>query len=183
MDWTNKNVNPAKVVHTGQEVEVMVLDVDEERRRISLGLKQCKANPWKEFAENYNRGDKCRDRSSPSPTSASHRLPGNIDGLVHLSDISWDCRARGSAQLPEGSAAGSDGAVHRSGARAYLSRIKQLAKDPFSAYIAKTPRALSSRAPSRKWMRAEPSSTRQRDRRAVACSELVATVWRMHVRF
>ncbi|EQD35718.1 30S ribosomal protein S1, partial [mine drainage metagenome] len=57
MDWTNKNVNPAKVVHTGQEVEVMVLDVDEERRRISLGLKQCQANPWKEFAENYNRGD------------------------------------------------------------------------------------------------------------------------------
>src|SRR5207237_221696 len=58
MDWTNKNVNPAKVVHTGQEVEVMVLDVDEERRRISLGLKQCQANPWKEFAENYNKGDK-----------------------------------------------------------------------------------------------------------------------------
>src|SRR5258707_13024030 len=58
MDWTNKNVNPAKVVHVGQEVEVMVLDIDEERRRISLGVKQCKANPWKDFAANYNRGDK-----------------------------------------------------------------------------------------------------------------------------
>ena len=72
MDWTNKNVNPAKVVHVGEEVEVMVLDIDEERRRISLGLKQCKANPWREFADSFNRGDKVSAaRSSRSPISAS----------------------------------------------------------------------------------------------------------------
>ena len=91
MDWTNKNVNPAKVVHTGQEVEVMVLDVDEERRRISLGLKQCQANPWREFAENYNRGDKVAGQiKSITDFGIFIGLPGNIDGLVHLSDISWD---------------------------------------------------------------------------------------------
>jgi len=91
MDWTNKNVNPAKVVHTGQEVEVMVLDVDEERRRISLGLKQCQANPWKEFAENYNKGDKVAGQiKSITDFGIFIGLQGNIDGLVHLSDISWD---------------------------------------------------------------------------------------------
>src|SRR5487761_671287 len=91
MDWTNKNVNPAKVVHTGQEVEVMVLNVDEDRRRISLGLKQCQANPWKEFAENYNRGDKVSGQiKSITDFGIFIGLAGNIDGLVHLSDISWD---------------------------------------------------------------------------------------------
>ena len=91
MDWTNKNVNPAKVVHTGQEVEVMVLDVDEERRRISLGLKQCQANPWKEFAENFNRGDRVSGQiKSITDFGIFIGLSGNIDGLVHLSDISWD---------------------------------------------------------------------------------------------
>ena len=124
MDWTNKNVNPAKVVHIGQEVEVMVLDVDEERRRISLGLKQCQANPWKEFAENYNRGDKVGGQiKSITDFGIFIGLPGNIDGLVHLSDISWDAaRRRGGAQLPEGPAARGDGAVDRSGARAHLAR-------------------------------------------------------------
>src|SRR5258708_24839558 len=91
MDWTNKNVNPAKVVHTGQEVEVMVLDVDEERRRISLGLKQCNANPWKEFAENYNRGDKVAGLiKSITAFGIFIGLQGNIDGLVRLPDVSWD---------------------------------------------------------------------------------------------
>src|SRR6188768_1072073 len=90
MDWTNKNVNPAKVVHSGQEVEVMVLDVDEERRRISLGLKQCKQNPWKEFAENFNRGDKVSGQiKSITDFGVFIGLAGNIDGLVHLSDLSW----------------------------------------------------------------------------------------------
>src|SRR5512145_271065 len=90
MDWTNKNVNPAKVVHVGQEVEVMVLDIDEERRRISLGLKQCKTNPWKEFAENYNRGDKVAGQiKSITDFGIFIGLPGGIDGLVHLSDLSW----------------------------------------------------------------------------------------------
>ena len=91
MDWTNKNVNPAKVVHVGQEVEVMVLDIDEERRRISLGVKQCKTNPWKEFAENYNRGDKVSGQiKSITDFGIFIGLAGGIDGLVHLSDISWD---------------------------------------------------------------------------------------------
>src|SRR5205807_1969329 len=77
--------------HTGQEVEVMVLDVDEERRRISLGLKQCQANPWKEFAENYNKGDKVAGQiKSITDFGIFIGLQGNIDGLVHLSDISWD---------------------------------------------------------------------------------------------
>jgi len=91
MDWTNKNVTPANVVHAGQEVEVMVLEVDEERRHISLGLKQCKANPWKEFAKNYNRGDKVTGQiKSITDFGILIGLPGNIDGLVHLLDISWD---------------------------------------------------------------------------------------------
>lgn len=91
MDWTNKNVNPAKVVQIGDEVEVMVLDIDEERRRISLGLKQCKPNPWAEFAANFNKGDRVGGKiKSITDFGIFIGLPGNIDGLVHLSDISWD---------------------------------------------------------------------------------------------
>ena len=91
MDWTNKNVSPHKVVQIGDEVEVMVLDIDEERRRISLGLKQCKANPWAEFAENYNKGDKVAGQiKSITDFGVFIGLPGGIDGLVHLSDLSWE---------------------------------------------------------------------------------------------
>lgn len=91
MDWTNKNVNPSKVVQIGDEVEVMVLDIDEERRRISLGLKQCKPNPWAEFAANFNKGDRVGGKiKSITDFGIFIGLPGNIDGLVHLSDISWD---------------------------------------------------------------------------------------------
>ncbi len=91
MDWTNKNVNPHKVVQIGDEVEVMVLDIDEERRRISLGLKQCKPNPWAEFAENYNKGDRVSGQiKSITDFGVFIGLPGGIDGLVHLSDLSWD---------------------------------------------------------------------------------------------
>ena len=91
MDWTNKNVNPHKVVQIGDEVEVMVLDIDEERRRISLGLKQCKANPWVEFGENYKKGDKVAGQiKSITDFGVFIGLPGGIDGLVHLSDLSWD---------------------------------------------------------------------------------------------
>ena len=91
MDWTNKNVNPAKVVQTGDEVEVMVLEIDEERRRISLGMKQCSSNPWEAFAAIHNKGERVSAvRSSPSPTFGIFiGLDGGIDGLVHLSDISW----------------------------------------------------------------------------------------------
>ena len=91
MDWTNKNVNPHKVVQIGDEVEVMVLDIDEERRRISLGLKQCKANPWVEFGENYKKNDKVSGQiKSITDFGVFIGLPGGIDGLVHLSDLSWD---------------------------------------------------------------------------------------------
>jgi small subunit ribosomal protein S1 len=142
MDWTNKNVNPAKVVHTGQEVEVMVLDVDEERRRISLGLKQCNANPWKEFAENYNRGDKVSGQiKSITDFGIFIGLPGNIDGLVHLSDISWDMpgeeavRNYAKGQQLEAMVLSIDPERER-----ISLGIKQLAKDPFSAYIAENPK-------------------------------------------
>jgi len=142
MDWTNKNVNPAKVVHTGQEVEVMVLDVDEERRRISLGLKQCKANPWKEFAENYNRGDRVTGQiKSITDFGIFIGLPGNIDGLVHLSDISWDqpgeeaVRNYQKGQQVEAMVLSIDPERER-----ISLGIKQLAKDPFSAYIAENPK-------------------------------------------
>ncbi len=91
MDWTNKNVNPAKVVAVGDEVEVMVLEIDEERRRISLGIKQCKSNPWSDFAEDFNKGDKISGNiKSITDFGIFIGLPGGIDGLVHLSDISWD---------------------------------------------------------------------------------------------
>jgi len=142
MDWTNKNVNPAKVVHTGQEVEVMVLDVDEERRRISLGLKQCQANPWKEFAENYNRGDRVAGQiKSITDFGIFIGLPGNIDGLVHLSDISWDqpgeeaVRNYQKGQQLEAMVLSIDPERER-----ISLGIKQLAKDPFSAYIADNPK-------------------------------------------
>ncbi|HEX2790641.1 MAG TPA: 30S ribosomal protein S1 [Steroidobacteraceae bacterium] len=142
MDWTNKNVNPAKVVHTGQEVEVMVLDVDEERRRISLGLKQCKANPWKEFAENHNRGDRVSGQiKSITDFGIFIGLPGNIDGLVHLSDISWDqpgeeaVRNYQKAQQVEAMVLSIDPERER-----ISLGIKQLAKDPFSAFVAENPK-------------------------------------------
>jgi small subunit ribosomal protein S1 len=90
MDWTNKNVHPAKVVSLGDEVEVMVLEIDEDRRRISLGMKQCMPNPWEEFAMNYKKGDKVRGAvKSITDFGVFIGLPGNIDGLVHLSDLSW----------------------------------------------------------------------------------------------
>ncbi len=142
MDWTNKNVNPAKVVQTGQEVEVMVLDVDEERRRISLGLKQCQANPWKEFAENSNRGDHVSGQiKSITDFGIFIGLPGGIDGLVHLSDISWDVpgeeavRSYQKGQLLEAMVLSIDPERER-----ISLGVKQLAKDPFSAYITENPR-------------------------------------------
>ena len=91
MDWTNKNIHPSKVVQLGDEVDVMVLDIDEERRRISLGIKQCFQNPWDGFAENFKKGDKISGSiKSITDFGIFLGLDGNIDGLVHLSDISWD---------------------------------------------------------------------------------------------
>ncbi len=90
MDWTNKNVHPSKVVQLGDEVEVMVLEIDEERRRISLGMKQCKSNPWDDFEMNHKKGDKVSGQiKSITDFGVFIGLPGGIDGLVHLSDLSW----------------------------------------------------------------------------------------------
>jgi small subunit ribosomal protein S1 len=142
MDWTNKNVNPSKVVHIGQEVEVMVLDIDEERRRISLGIKQCQANPWKEFSDNFNRGDKVAGQiKSITDFGIFIGLSGGIDGLVHLSDISWDVpgeeavRNYQKAQQVEAMVLSIDPERER-----ISLGIKQLAKDPFSAWIAEHPK-------------------------------------------
>lgn len=90
MDWTNKNIHPAKLVQVGDEVEVMVLEIDEERRRISLGMKQCLPNPWQEFADKHNKGEKITGAiKSITDFGIFIGLEGNIDGLIHLSDISW----------------------------------------------------------------------------------------------
>ncbi|MFO0206515.1 MAG: 30S ribosomal protein S1 [Betaproteobacteria bacterium] len=91
MDWTNKNVDPKKVVQLGDEVEVMVLEIDEDRRRISLGMKQCKPNPWDDFSTSHKKGDKVRGQiTSITDFGVFIGLPGGIDGLVHLSDLSWN---------------------------------------------------------------------------------------------
>ncbi|MGA2779771.1 MAG: 30S ribosomal protein S1 [Steroidobacteraceae bacterium] len=142
MDWTNKNVNPAKVVHVGQEVEVMVLDIDEERRRISLGVKQCKANPWKEFADNYNRGDKVGGQiKSITDFGIFIGLAGGIDGLVHLSDISWDLPGEEAVRSYQKGQQVDAMVLSIDPERERISLgIKQLAKDPFSAYIAEHPK-------------------------------------------
>jgi small subunit ribosomal protein S1 len=91
MDWTNKNIHPGKIAQLGDEVEVMILEIDEDRRRLSLGMKQCKSNPWAEFSETHKKGDKV---SGPIKSITDFGifigLDGGIDGLIHLSDISWD---------------------------------------------------------------------------------------------
>jgi small subunit ribosomal protein S1 len=91
MDWTNKNIHPTKVVQLGDEVEVMILEIDEDRRRISLGMKQCMPNPWEEFSMNHKKGDRVKGQiKSITDFGVFVGLPGGIDGLVHLSDLSWN---------------------------------------------------------------------------------------------
>src|ERR1044071_1518099 len=142
MDWTNKNVNPSKVVHIGQEVEVMVLDIDEERRRISLGIKQCQANPWKEFSDNYNRGDKVSGQiKSITDFGIFIGLSGGIDGLVHLSDISWDVPGEEAVRNYQKGQQVEAMVLSIDPERERISLgIKQLAQDPFSEYIATNPK-------------------------------------------
>ncbi|MBM5811224.1 MAG: 30S ribosomal protein S1 [Gammaproteobacteria bacterium] len=142
MDWTNKNVNPAKVGQISEEVEVMVLDIDEERRRISLGLKQCKPNPWREFADSFNRGDRVSGQiKSITDFGIFIGLAGGIDGLVHLSDISWDrpgeeaVRDYQKGQSVEAMVL----AIDPDRERISLG-IRQLARDPISAYLADHPK-------------------------------------------
>ena len=122
MDWTNKNVAPSKIVSLGDEVEVMVLEIDEDKRRISLGMKQCKANPWEEFAATVKRGDKVKGPvKSITDFGVFVGLSAGIDGLVHLSDLSWHepGESRG-AQLQEGPGSRSRRAGRRRRARAHL---------------------------------------------------------------
>jgi small subunit ribosomal protein S1 len=138
MDWTNKNVNPAKVVHIGQEVEVTVLDIDEERRRISLGIKQCYPNPWDEFGATRNKGDIVKGTiKSITDFGIFIGLDGEIDGLVHLSDISW--HEAGEDAVRKFTKGDEIEAVVLSvdPERERISLgVKQLEKDPFSNFVA-----------------------------------------------
>jgi small subunit ribosomal protein S1 len=142
MDWTNKNVNPAKVVQPNDEVEVMVLDIDEERRRISLGMKQCTDNPWETFAANYNKGDKVTGAiKSITDFGIFIGLDGGIDGLVHLSDLSWhDLGEEAVRNYNKGEEIEAVVlAVDPERERISLG-IKQLDQDPFATFMAEHPR-------------------------------------------
>ena len=142
MDWTNKNVNPGKVVQIGDESEVMVLDIDEERRRISLGMKQCMSNPWEAFAGNFKKGDKVAGNiKSITDFGIFIGLDGGIDGLVHLSDISW---AAPGEDLVRNYKKGDRMeavvlAVDPERERISLG-LKQLEQDPFGSYMASNPK-------------------------------------------
>jgi small subunit ribosomal protein S1 len=137
MDWTNKNIHPSKVVNLGDTVEVMVLEIDEERRRISLGLKQCIPNPWEEFAKNFNKGDKVSGKiKSITDFGIFIGLDGGIDGLVHLSDISW---AGGEEAVREYKKGDEISAVvlQVDPERERISLgVKQTEDDPFNQYLA-----------------------------------------------
>ena len=142
MDWTNKNVNPTKVVHIGQEVEVMILDIDEERRRISLGMKQCKPNPWEEFAQNHQKGDRVKGQiKSITDFGIFIGLEGGIDGLVHLSDLDWNetgeqaVRKYQKGQEVEAVVLAIDGSRER-----ISLGVKQMASDPLTQYMAEHPK-------------------------------------------
>ncbi|WP_220721090.1 30S ribosomal protein S1 [Agarivorans litoreus] len=138
MDWTNKNIHPSKVVNVGDLVEVMVLDIDEERRRISLGLKQCKVNPWELFASTHDKNDKVSGKiKSITDFGIFIGLDGGIDGLVHLSDISWD--AQGEEAVRDFKKGDEIEAVvlQVDAERERISLgVKQLAEDPFNNYLA-----------------------------------------------
>ena len=138
MDWTNKNVNPGKLVHLGDEVEVMILDIDEERRRISLGMKQCVPNPWEEFSQNFQKGDKVKGQiKSITDFGIFIGLDGGIDGLVHLSDLDWNepgetaVRRYSKGQELEATVLAIDGARER-----ISLGIKQLGQDPLTMFLA-----------------------------------------------
>jgi len=138
MDWTNKNIHPSKVVNLGDSVEVMVLEIDEERRRISLGLKQCKANPWEEFAKGFNKGDRVSGKiKSITDFGIFIGLDGGIDGLVHLSDISWNSTGEDAVREFKKGDEVSAVVLQVDPERERISLgIKQLDEDPFNGYLA-----------------------------------------------
>jgi small subunit ribosomal protein S1 len=142
MDWTNKNVNPARVVQIGEEVEVMVIEIDEDRRRISLGVKQCQSNPWAEFASQFNRGDKVKGQiKSITDFGIFIGLDGGIDGLVHLSDISWEMTGEEAVHNYQKGQEIEAAVLAIDSERERISLgVKQLEKDPFSAWLAEHPK-------------------------------------------
>ncbi|GGN26574.1 MULTISPECIES: 30S ribosomal protein S1 [Marinomonas] len=138
MDWTNKNIHPSKVVQIGDEVEVMVLDIDEERRRISLGIKQCTMNPWEEFATSFNKGDKISGAiKSITDFGVFIGLDGGIDGLVHLSDLSWDETGEEAVRQYKKGDMLETVVLSIDAERERISLgVKQLEEDPFLAFVA-----------------------------------------------
>jgi small subunit ribosomal protein S1 len=142
MDWTNKNANPAKLVSVGDEIEVMILDIDEERRRISLGMKQCQPNPWDDFGTNHNKGDKVSGTiKSITDFGVFIGLDGGIDGLVHLSDISWNVPGEEAVRDYKKGDHVEAVVLSIDPERERISLgIKQLDKDPFSTYVAEHPK-------------------------------------------
>jgi len=144
MDWTNRNVHPSKLVHVGQEVDVIILDIDQERRRISLGMKQCQSNPWEQFAATHNKGDRVVGLiKSITDFGIFIGLDGGIDGLVHLSDISW---AENADESIRNFSKGEEIetvvlAVDADRERISLG-VKQLEKDPFTNFVAEHPKGM-----------------------------------------
>lgn len=137
MDWTNKNVHPSKVVHVGEEVQVMLLNIDPQRRRISLGMKQCQANPWKTFVDTYSKGDQVTGKiKSLTDFGIFVGLEGGIDGLVHLSDLSWDDTGENAVKTFK---KGDDVTAVIMSIDVERERIalgiKQLERDPFTTYV------------------------------------------------
>jgi small subunit ribosomal protein S1 len=142
MDWTNKNVNPSKVVQIGDEIEVMVLEIDEERRRVSLGIKQCMPNPWNEFATSFNKGDRVKGViKSITDFGIFIGLDGGIDGLVHLSDLSWDLVGEEAVRNYRKGEEVEAIVLSIDPERERISLgIKQMDRDPMSAWLAEHPK-------------------------------------------
>jgi small subunit ribosomal protein S1 len=142
MDWTNKNIHPSKVVQLGDEVEVVVLDIDEERRRISLGIKQCQANPWEEFASKHNKGDRIAGKiKSITDFGIFIGLDGGIDGLVHASDISWnESEEDALRRFKKGDEVETTILVIDAERERISLGIKQLESDPFANFMAANPK-------------------------------------------
>lgn len=138
MDWTNKNIHPSKVVQVGDEIDVMVLDIDEERRRISLGIKQCSMNPWEEFGTRFNKGDKISGKiKSITDFGIFIGLDGGIDGLVHLSDLSWNENAEEAVRKYKKGDELETVILSIDPERERISLgVKQLESDPFSEFVA-----------------------------------------------
>ena len=142
MDWTNKNVSPAKIVSLGDEVEVMILDIDEERRRISLGMKQCKANPWDDFATSHDKGSEVTGTiKSITDFGIFVGLDGGIDGLVHLSDLSWSDTGEEAVRSYKKGDELRAMVLSVDAERERISLgVKQMEKDPFSGFFAEHPK-------------------------------------------